>query len=70
MDIPAIPSAVSDLDRYCDYGNYGIEILCANWTPMVAVIAEPVSRACELPVEVAATDIDTFLKRFYDSQRG
>ncbi len=70
MDIPAITSAVSDLDRYTDYGNYGIEVLCANWTPMVAVIAEPVSRACELLAEVAATDVDTFLKRFYELQRG
>jgi hypothetical protein len=37
---------------------------------MVAVIVEPVSRACELLVDTAATDVDTFLMRFYQSQRG
>jgi hypothetical protein len=67
MDIPALTAAASDLDRY------GIEVLCANWTPMVAMIAEPVARAAELLADAAATDIDTidtFLKRYYQSQRG
>lgn len=70
MDIPAITSAVSDPDPCGNDGNYGIEVLCANWTPMIAAIVEPVSCACDLLAEAAATDVETFLKRFYESQRG
>jgi len=67
MDISTLTSAASDLDRYSDYG---LEVLCANWTPIVSALAEPVTRACSLLADAATTDIDTFLARFYQSQRG
>lgn len=67
MDILNPTSAASDLDRY---GSYSIEVLCANWTPVAAAIAEPVTRAVEFLADAAATDVDTFLTRFYQSQRG
>jgi hypothetical protein len=70
MDISTFTSAASAASDFDPYGGYGLEVLCANWTPMVAVIVEPVSRACELLVDTAATDVDTFLMRFYQSQRG
>ncbi len=64
MDIPTLTSAASDLDHY------GIEVLCANWTPIVAALADPVARARELLADAASTDIEAFLARFYLSQRG
>ena len=70
-----ISSVAFGLDHPGDEGNYGLEVLCANWTPMVAApmvatLAEPVTRACELLVDAATSDIDDFLMRFYRSQRG
>ncbi len=64
MDIPTLTCAASGLDHY------GIEVLCANWTPVVHVIAEPVTRVCEMLADAAASDGDDFLTRFYQSQRG
>jgi hypothetical protein len=70
MDIPTFTAAATQLERYADYGGYAAEVLCANWTPMAAAIAEPVSRACGLLSDAAATDVETFLTRFYQFQRG
>jgi len=67
MDIPTLTSAASDLDRY---SGYGLEVLCANWTPIVSALAEPVTRACALLADAATADPDSFLTRFYQSQRG
>lgn len=64
MDIPTPSTAASDLDRY------GIEVLCANWIPAVAVLADPVARVHELLTNAANTDVEAFLARFYLSQHG
>ena len=67
MDIPTLTSAASDLDRY---SGYSLEVLYANWTPMVSTLVEPVMRACAVLADAATTDVDSFLTRFYQSQRG
>ena len=51
--------------------DYGPEVLCAGWNPLVAAIAEPVGEACrELIAELAAVDVEAFLARFYRCQQG
>lgn len=48
---------------------YGVEVLCASWNPVVAV-AEPVGRACRrLLNDPPAADVDAFLKQFYRCQK-
>ena len=64
MNIPTLTAAASDLDQY------GMEVLCANWTPIVSALAEPAARARDLLTGAAHTDIDDFLARVYLSQRG
>ena len=48
---------------------YGLEVLCASWNPLVAAVAEPVE-ACRELVELAAADVDSFLASFYRAQQG
>lgn len=49
--------------------DYGVEVLCASWNPVVAAV-EPVSRACrELPVDLSGGEVDAFLKQLYRSQK-
>ena len=67
MDIPTLTSAASDLDRYSDYG---LEVLCANWTPIISALGEPVTRVCAVLADAATADVESFLTRFYQSQRG
>ncbi len=60
-DTPSCPSQPED---------YGVEVLCASWNPVVAAVAEPVGRACrELVDELSAVDADAFLKQFYRCQK-
>jgi len=47
--------------------DYGMEVLCASWIPLVAAIAEPVE---ELVAELANVDVEDFLSSFYNSQQG
>jgi len=49
---------------------YGLEVLCASWNPLVSALAEPVGAARELIAELKAADIDAFLARFYRCQGG
>lgn len=59
-DTPTGPSQPED---------YGVEVLCASWNPVVAAMAEPVGRACgELLADLAVVDVDAFLKQFYRCQ--
>ncbi len=59
-DTPAGPSQPED---------YGVEVLCASWTPVVAVV-EPIGCACrELLVDLSAVDADAFLKLVYRCQK-
>ena len=49
---------------------YGAEVLCANWNPVVAAVAEPIGLACrEWLADFTAVDVDAFLQQFYRCQR-
>ena len=49
--------------------DYGVEVLCASWNPVVAAVIEPVGRACrELLTDLSADDSDAFLRQFYCCQ--
>jgi len=50
--------------------DYGLEVLCASWNPLVAVVAEPVEACRELVAEFATADVESFLASFYRSQQG
>lgn len=49
---------------------YGPEVLCASWNPLVAAIAEPVEACRELVAELTGSDVDSFLASFYRTQQG
>jgi hypothetical protein len=46
---------------------YADEVLCANWHPLVALLAEPLARAQETALN--AVDAEHFLARLYVCQR-
>ncbi|OGA54926.1 MAG: hypothetical protein A3G24_10405 [Betaproteobacteria bacterium RIFCSPLOWO2_12_FULL_62_13] len=50
--------------------DYGTEVLCANWNPVVAAVVEPIGQACrEWLADLSGVDVDTFLQQFYRCQR-
>jgi cytidine deaminase len=49
---------------------YGLEVLCASWNPLVTAIAEPVGACREFVAELATIDVEGFLSSFYRSQQG
>ncbi len=49
---------------------YGLEVLCASWNPLVTAIAEPVGACHEFVAELATIDVEGFLSSFYRSQQG
>jgi len=49
---------------------YGQEVLCASWIPLVAALTEPVEACGQLVVELANVDVEDFLSSFYHSQQG
>lgn len=50
--------------------DYGVEVLCASWNPVVAAVTEPVGRACRVLLnDLPAVDVDAFLKQFYRCQK-
>jgi hypothetical protein len=49
---------------------YGLEVLCASWTPLAAAIAEPADACREFVAELATIDVEGFLSSFYRSQQG
>jgi len=49
---------------------YGLEVLCASWNPLVDALAEPVEACRELVADIAASDAESFLSSFYRSQQG
>lgn len=48
--------------------DYGVEVLCASWNPVVAAVAEPVRVCRELLADLSAADGDAFLRQFYRCQ--
>lgn len=50
--------------------DYGTEVLCSGWNPLVAAIVEPLGQVCrELLAELATADVDAFLQQIYRSQQ-
>ncbi len=65
MDTPTTSSAGSPPEEY------GVEVLCANWNPVVAAVVEPIGEACrDLLADFTPVDVDAFLRHFYRCQRG
>ena len=62
---PTLDKPVQD-----DQAEYGVEVLCASWTPLASELAEQVQAARELITELAGTDVENFLTSFYRSQQG
>jgi hypothetical protein len=60
---PEQPAAETQVD-------YGLEVLCASWNPLVATVAEPVEAGRKLVAELATADVESFLASFYRSQQG
>ena len=48
---------------------YGVEVLCAGWNPLVAAAAEPRKGSRGLVAELAGVEAESFLARFYHSQQ-
>ena len=48
--------------------DYGQEVLCASWNPVVAAVAEPVRACRELLADLSAVDGEAFLRQFYRCQ--
>lgn len=49
---------------------YGLEVLCASWNPVVTVITDTGGACREFVAELATIDADGFLSSFYRSQQG
>lgn len=49
---------------------YGVEVLCAGWNPLVAAAAEPVEACRGLISELAGMEVEAFLTRVYHFQQG
>jgi hypothetical protein len=49
---------------------YGLEVLCASWNPVVTVVTEPVEACRVFVTELATSDVEGFLSSFYRSQQG
>ena len=45
---------------------YADEVLCANWSPLAPMLAEPMTK---VPLLVPESDAEAFLTRLYLSQR-
>ena len=58
-----------DKPAQSEQDEYGLEVLCASWNPLVTALAEPVEACRELVAELAATDVETFLASFYRSEQ-
>lgn len=50
--------------------DYGLEVMCASWNPLVAALAEPMEAYRDLVAELKAVDVESFLASFYRSQQG
>lgn len=57
----------SDRDDLPPLSPYTDEVLCANWHPLVHVLAEPSLRVQKTALDVS--DVEGFLARLYLAQR-
>jgi len=49
---------------------YGIEVLCAGWNPLVACAVEPMEACRSLLADFAGMEVEAFLARVYRFQQG
>ena len=64
MDAPDTPPGLPQPE------DYGAEVLCAGWNPLVAAAVEPVRQVCgKFLADLSAVDAEVFLKQFYCSQK-
>lgn len=49
---------------------YDLEVLCASWNPLAAMMAEPAGAVRELVTDLAGVDVEAFLASFYRAQQG
>lgn len=47
---------------------YGTEVMCASWNPVVAAVAEPFGQVCREWLADTAGDVESFLRQFYRCQ--
>ena len=68
---PVRPTATmtmnSDQDNQQPPPSYAEEVLCANWHPLVLLLAEPLARAQKTALN--AVEAEDFLTRLYSCQR-
>jgi hypothetical protein len=57
----------SDKDNLQPLVTYADEVLCANWHPLVRMLAEPLARVQKTALD--AGEAEDFLARLYLSQR-
>jgi hypothetical protein len=58
----------SDQDNRQPPASYADEVLCANWHPLVLLLAEPLARA-QKKAALNAVDAEDFLARLYSCQQ-
>ena len=64
MDAPRKPSGLPQPE------DYGTEVLCASWNPVVAAVVEPIREVCrEWLADLSEVDVEAFLQQFYRCQR-
>ena len=56
-----------DKDQPSPAASYADEVLCANWHPLVLLLAEPLARVQKTALE--AGDAEDFLARLYLAQQ-
>lgn len=45
---------------------YGTEVMCANWNPVVSVVVEPIGQVCrEWLADISSSEVDGFLRQLY-----
>lgn len=56
-----------EIDRE-ELSGYSDEVLCAGWVPALA-LHQPHAEESVLPADLAAVDVNTFLRKMYAFQR-
>ncbi|WP_435626885.1 hypothetical protein [Candidatus Ferrigenium straubiae] len=51
-----------------DASGYGEEVLCAGWVPALA-LHQPREEHQSMPADLAAIDVEAFLRKMYTCQR-
>ena len=70
MFITDMSSGEIDSEFHSSEAGYATEVLCANWNPVMAQLAEVSSEPLQnlLPAHLAQVDAESFLARMYKNQ--